>query len=274
MGAIGRSDLAQNGFNVDLYGHFSHIKPAGDELVGRSPVRQCRSFASRFQGFRNFVSKSPSVLRLHSEPANLWPLEPRRAVRPDVGWQEHLTQHDGFMGFDENLSAACSLAEAAHSCIPRLLDEPYIEAVGDDGNPRIRVAASQASGRLDNPAREVAAVHDDESKGCALIASENRAFIGSRACESKTITFRKLLETYAHERVLAQENSLWSRILQADLNGPCSIRMHCDALIKGLKLVVPGNLSLRKPSQLRFIFVLLPQSYLQGLPWTERGELP
>jgi hypothetical protein len=70
-----------------------------------------------------------------------------------------------------------------------------------------------------------------------------------------------MLETYAHERVLAQENSLWSRILQADLNEPFSIRMRRDALIKALELVMPGNLPLRKLSQLRFISVLLPQSY-------------
>ncbi len=161
------------------------------------------------------------------------------------------------MGFNENFSAACRLPEAVHSCIPRPLDETYIEAVGDDGNPRIGVAASQATRRLDSPARHVVAVDDEESRGCALIADENRAFIGSGAGKSKTSTFRKMLETYAHERVLAQENSLWSRILQADLNGPCSIRMHRDALIKKRELVMPGNFSLRKPSQLRFIFVLL-----------------
>jgi hypothetical protein len=72
--------------------------------------------------------------------------------------------------------------------------------------------------------------------GCALIADENRAFIGSHPGKSKTSTFQEMLETYAHEQVLAPENSLGLRILQADLNGPCSIRMHRDALIKGLKL--------------------------------------
>jgi hypothetical protein len=94
---------------------------------------------------------------------------------------------------------------------------------------------------VSHPARYVAAVDDEGMWGCALIADESRAFIGSRAGKSKTSTFQEILETYAHEQVLAQENSLGSRILQSDLNGPCSIRMLHDALIKGLELVMQGN---------------------------------